>query len=122
MKEKLRPFVMLGLVSLLLPLGEVVIRQKAYEPMGPSWVIDVALTTYAIYWWYRLDKQQRDFPAGSWQNLGVIFIPIIALPVYFIRSRGWIKGAVAIALMAIVAIASGVLSYVGETIGYRIAF
>ena len=122
MKEKLRPLVMLALVSLLLPLGEVVIRRRPPEPWGPTTLIDVVLTTYAIYWWYVLDKRQRNFPAGSWQNLGVIFIFIVALPVYFIRSRGWGMGTVAILVMVVAVVASGVLSYVGEQIGWRIAF
>jgi hypothetical protein len=122
MKEKLRPLVMLALVSLLLPLGEVVIRRKAPEPLGPTTLIDVVLTTYAVYWWYLLDKRQRNFAAGSWQDLGVIFLFIVALPVYFIRSRGWGNGAVAILVMVLAVAASGVLSYVGEQIGWHIAF
>jgi hypothetical protein len=43
-----------------------------------------------------MDKRERNFRTGVIQNLGVIWVSVIALPVYFVRSRGWKRGLLAI--------------------------
>jgi lipopolysaccharide export LptBFGC system permease protein LptF len=50
-------------------------------------------------------------------NGGVLAFAIIALPVYFIRSRGWKKGAMAIAIAMVFAAGTLVLSELGEKLG-----
>jgi hypothetical protein len=79
------------------------------------------LSLLSIYWWYHLDKDQTGYRAGPLLNVGVAALAIVALPVYFVRSRGWKRGAV-ISLYALGAL--GVLyllGTLGEFIGEAIA-
>jgi hypothetical protein len=75
------------------------------------------LSLLAIYWWYHLDKDQTGYRAGRLLNVGVAALAIVALPVYFVRSRGWKRGGV-ISLYALGVL--GVL-YLLETLGEAIA-
>lgn len=75
---------------------------------------DMAETFIAIalvYWWYHADKGARGYVAGPLMNGGVIVAAIVALPIYFVRSRGWKRGLMAIVLMLV---AFGVLLALGE--------
>jgi len=79
------------------------------------------LSLLPIYWWYHLDKDQTGYQAGPLLNVGVAALAMVALPVYFVRSRGWKRGGV-ISLYALGAV--GVLYLVetlGEVIGEAIA-
>jgi hypothetical protein len=48
-----------------------------------------------IYWWYHADKRRRGYCAGPLMNGGVIVAAVVALPIYFVRSRGWKRGLAA---------------------------
>jgi hypothetical protein len=48
-----------------------------------------------VFWWYHVDKRSHGYRAGPLMNGGVIAAAIIALPIYFVRSRGWKRGALA---------------------------
>ena len=122
MKAKHRALLMLAVVSFLIPMGQWLILKRRVEPWSTIELAQVALTTYAIYWWYVLDKRERGFRAGPLQNIGVIFLNIVALPIYFVRSRGWKRGAIATLGMLGVAICAGLLVWAGEWTGYVIAF
>jgi hypothetical protein len=122
MKSKHRALLMLGLVSFLLPMGELLVFKRPVERWSMYMFVEVILSTYATYWWYVIDKRERNFRAGVFQNMGVVFLSIIALPIYFIRSRGWGRGALASLGAVGVAICVGVLTYLGESAGRAIAF
>jgi protein-S-isoprenylcysteine O-methyltransferase Ste14 len=64
-----------------------------------------------------VDKQQRNYQAGPLMNAGVVALTILALPVYFIRSRGWKRGAIATAVAALVLAITFALGELGEQIG-----
>jgi hypothetical protein len=121
MKEKHRALLMLGLVSFLLPMGEFLIFKRSIEPWSMYMFVEVALTTYAVYWWYVLDRRERNFRTGAIQNIGVVLISVLALPIYFIRSRGWGRGALASLAMLAIFIVAGALGYAGEYLGRAIA-
>jgi hypothetical protein len=89
--SKLRPLIVLWAVVFA---GEV-IEGAAWRARGNHLfeVIQSLLMAIAIYWWYHLDKVERQFRAGVLQNIGVAAVSPIALPVYFVRSRGWRRGA-----------------------------
>ena len=121
MKEKLRPLVMLVAVSFLLPLGEAVVLRRPLRPFDQASIIDAFLMIYATYWWYSIDRRERNFRTGALQNIGVILLAPVALPVYFFRSRGFGKGlATSIAAFGIL-VATGILGVVGEEVGAEIA-
>jgi hypothetical protein len=122
MREKLRPLAMLVAVSFLLPLCEVVVLRRALEPFDRASLIDAFLMIYAVYWWYVLDRKERNFRTGTFQNMGVILFAPLGLLIYFLRSRGFVKGFAASVVALAIFIGTGVLGHVGEQIGQRIAF
>ena len=50
-------------------------------------------------------------------NVGVILLAVVALPVYFVRSRGWKGGVIATVLAAAVFGVTLALGEAGEWIG-----
>ena len=112
---KIYALVILALLSLLSPIFEVM----ATGHVVPFSKFDIAYTFLAItpiYWWFYIDKEQRKFHAGPIQNVGVIFLAIIALPVYFIRSRGWKQGSLSTVKAGCVFATTLFLGWLGEAI------
>jgi hypothetical protein len=110
----------LAAVSLVVPLLEVSFTGHV-EPMGKFGIAQTLLALTAIYWWYHLDKRERQYHAGPLMNAAVVALTVFALPVYFIRSRGWKRGGLAImASIAVLAITIG-LEMLGELIGSAVA-
>jgi hypothetical protein len=121
MNAKHRALLMLAVVSFVLPMGEFVIFKRPAAPMSGYMLAEAVLTAYAIYWWYVLDKREGKFRAGTFQNIGVAVFALVGLPVYFIRSRGWGRGSVAIGVSLCVLICVMLLAYLGELAGRAIA-
>ena len=48
-----------------------------------------------VFAWYRLDSTERAYPRSVWLNIGVVALALLALPYYFFRTRGAVKGFVA---------------------------
>jgi len=107
---------LLGLVSLAGPILEGWWTGRIESMSG----FDLAMTVVSIsliFRWYHLDKRERDYQAGPLMNAGVLALALLALPVYFIRSRGWKRGLVATFYAAgILALTLG-LNELGERIG-----
>ncbi len=117
---KIRALALLAAISLLGPVLEALVTGGA----GSSGAFDLAEAFAAlvpIYWWYHADKAQRQYRAGPLQNAGVIALAMVALPVYFVRSRGWRRGGVATALAGGVLAASFGLEWLGEALGAALA-
>ena len=110
----------LAAISLLSPLIEVV-ATGTIDPYGKFGMAEIFLSIAPIYWWYYVDKAQMNFRAGPIQNAGVIAFAIVALPIYFVRSRGWKRGSFFILMMAIALAISYALDEAGEAIGTAIA-
>jgi hypothetical protein len=106
---------LLGTISLAGPILEAAVTGRI-EPFGNFALAETFVSIAPIYWWYHADKEQRQFRAGPLLNAGVVALAAIALPVYFIRSRGWKRGTIAIAIAAGVFAATLGLEWVGETI------
>jgi hypothetical protein len=90
------------------------------DPFSKFDMAETLVGITSIYWWYYADKDQRNFRTGIVQNVGVILFAIVALPIYFIRSRGWKGGGIATLGAAGVLAAIVALEYVGEAIGTAI--
>ena len=117
---KIYALAILAIISLLGPLLEMVVTGRV-ESLSNFDLAETFLSLAPIYWWYYVDKEQRQFRAGPLLNVGVIAMTIIALPIYFIRSRGWKRGGLSTAMAAgVLAVISG-LEWLGETIGTAIA-
>jgi hypothetical protein len=118
--SKIYALALLAAISLLSPLIERVATGKV-EPYSTYGMVDIFFSIFPIYWWYYVDKAQLNFRAGPVQNAGVIAFAIVALPVYFIRSRGWKRGSLFILMMAVALAISYALEEAGEAIGAAIA-
>jgi peptidoglycan/LPS O-acetylase OafA/YrhL len=121
LKEKHRALLMLVIVSFVLPMGEVVIYKQPAPEFSGYVIAEVLLPTYAIYWWYVLDRRERNFRAGALQNTGVAAFGLIGFPIYLIRSRGWLRGTGAIAVSLGILICTVALTYFGTSVGRTIA-
>lgn len=116
MTQKLWSLALLGLLSLVGPALEVIATGRV-EPFGKFELVETFIALPLIYWWYHLDKRERSYAAGPLMNAGVIAATIVALPVYFVRSRGWKRGALASAVGLAVLGMTWVLGELGEKIG-----
>jgi hypothetical protein len=120
MTPKITALVLLAAVSLVGPILEAWITGRI-EPLSS---FDVALTVVSIsliFWWYHLDKRERDYRAGPLMNAGIVALSMVALPIYFIRSRGWKRGLIATVLAAAVLAVMFGLGELGERIGAAFA-
>ena len=114
-RSKIIALTILGLLSLIGPLVEVGFTGRV-ESFGSFGLAEAFLGLLPLYWWYHLDKQQRSYQAGLLMNAGVIVRAAVALLVYFIRSRGWKKGTLAILLAALFLAATFALEELGERV------
>ena len=83
---------------------------------------ETVLFAIAVYWWYHLDKIERQFKAGLLQNLSVAAIAVIGLPVYFVRSRGWRRGIIAVSRSFAFMLLIFLIAVVGYLLGRAVAF
>ena len=107
---------LLGVLSFAGPLVEMLVTGKV-EDLSK---FDIATTIVAlplIFWWYHVDKREHDYRAGPLMNGGVVAVAVIALPIYFVRTRGWKRGAIATLLALGVFLILWGLSELGEWIG-----
>ena len=89
--------VMLGVLSFVAPLAERWATGRV-DPFSSYGLAEMALSLVILFWWYHVDKAEHAYQAGKLMNAGVLLLAVVALPVYFIRSRGWQRGTRTIAL------------------------
>ena len=119
-RRKRYALALLAAITLVTPIVETLMTGRV-EPFSNFDLGGSFLSLLPIYWWYHLDKDQTGYRAGPLLNVGVAALAIVALPVYFVRSRGWKRGGI-ICLYALGAV--GVLyllEALGEFIGEAIA-
>jgi hypothetical protein len=109
----------LALLSFASPLLERSLTGRV-EMFSAFGLVETALGIVVLFWWYHVDKAERGYRAGRLMNAGVLLVAIIALPVYFIRSRGWKGGAITIGLAALFLGATLALAELGEWLGARV--
>jgi len=103
----------LAVVSFASPLLERAVTGRV-EEFGAFAVADLAVSLTLLFWWYHVDKREHHYEAGGLMNAGVLVLAAVALPVYFIRSRGWKGGALATALAAAFLAVTLALGELGE--------
>ena len=90
------------------------------EEFGRFEMVETFLAIALVFWWYHVDKRSHGYRAGPLMNGGVLAAAIVALPVYFVRSRGWKRGALAtLAGLAFFGITLA-LGELGEWLGMRL--
>ena len=120
MRVRVWALAILAAVSLVVPLLEVMLTGKA-EELGTYALAQNLLSIPPIFWWYHVDKAEKGYRAGPLMNVGVVALAILALPVYFIRSRGWKRGSVSIMKGIVVVAAITLLGMLGEWLGKAFA-
>ena len=110
----------LAAISFIAPLVEQAATGHV-EPFSSYGLAEAAVSLVLLFWWYHLDKAEHHYAAGKLMNAGVLVLAVIALPVYFIRSRGWQRGTRAIAVALLFLGATLLLSEAGEWLGARLA-
>lgn len=82
--------------------------------LPPTDIWLMPLFVFAVFVWYWHDARQRGYRRTPWLDVAVVAIAILALPWYFVRSRGWRQGLVASGWLLLCALAAGVLGIAGE--------
>jgi len=118
-KAKTCALAILAAISLIGPILELVVTGRI-EPYGNFAMAEVFVSLAPIYWWYHEDKAETRYRAGPLMNAGVIALAIVALPIYFVRSRGWKRGSLFTLLFAVAIAVTFVLEWLGEEIGAAI--
>ena len=95
-KGKLAALVTLAAISFVMPAIERAMTGHV-EMLSNYGLVETALSIIALFWWFHLDKAEHHYRAGVLMNGGVLLVAAIALPIYFVRSRGWKRGGIAIA-------------------------
>jgi membrane-associated PAP2 superfamily phosphatase len=80
-------------------------------------VAETLASLVLLFWWYHLDKEEHAYQAGKLMNAGVLVLAVAALPVYFIRSRGWKRGTRTLAMAVVFLAATLALGEMGERLG-----
>ena len=118
MRSKLIALALLGVVSLAGPFAEALITGNV-EPYGKWELGETFVALVLIFWWYHVDKAEHGYRAGPLLNGGMLLAAVVAMPVYFVRSRGWQRGALATAVaIAVFALLLG-LGEAGEWLGKK---
>jgi hypothetical protein len=119
-RRKLYALALLAAITLVMPIVETLMTGRV-EPFGKFDLGASFLSLLPLYWWYHLDKDETGYKAGPLLNVGVAALAIVALPVYFVRSRGWKRGGIvslyALGLLGVLYL----LEMLGESIGEAVA-
>ena len=115
-KPKLVALTVLAAIVLVAPIVETLMTGHT-QSLSSYDIAGSFISLVPIYWWYHLDKEEHGYRAGRLLNVGVAGIAVIALPVYFIRSRGWKRGAIATAVAIAVFGGLYLVELLGEAIG-----
>ena len=116
MKVKAYALAILAVISLVMPMLERMLTGQV-EELGKWALAQNLLSIPPIFWWYHVDKAQKGYRAGPLMNVGVVALTIVALPVYFIRTRGWKRGSISIVQGVVVFAAIILLGMLGEWLG-----
>jgi hypothetical protein len=96
-RQKIAALSLLAAVSLLGPMTERIATGRV-DDFSAYAIVDTVISLVLIFWWFHADKAERGYRAGKLMNAGMLVMVVIALPVYLIRSRGWKRGGIAVAL------------------------
>ena len=108
--------ILLGVISLVGPFVEMLATGQV-EALSKFDLATTLVSIPLIFWWYHVDKREHAYQAGPLMNGGILAVAIVALPIYFVRTRGWKRGAVATLLALAVFLVLLGLSELGEWIG-----
>ncbi|HET7362717.1 MAG TPA: hypothetical protein VFJ70_04000 [Burkholderiales bacterium] len=115
-RPKALALIALAAISFVAPLAERWATGRV-EPFSTYGLVEMAVSLVVLFWWYHVDKAEHAYRAGKLMNSGVLLLAVIALPVYFIRSRGWQRGMRTTALALLFLGVTLALGEAGEWLG-----
>src|SRR2546425_3006852 len=115
-RPKTVALIVLAVLSFASPALERAITGRV-ELLSNFGLGETLLSLVVLFWWFHLDKAEHDYRAGKLMNAGVLVLAALALPIYFIRSRGWKRGAIAIGVALLFLAGTFVLAELGERLG-----
>lgn len=92
-------------------LGQYLYPGKDYPPTD-LWLLPAF--TLLIFLWYRADTEQKAIKRSPWLNISIIALAVLALPIYFFRTRGFKGGLIATIGMLAYLFLSGALTGLGQ--------
>lgn len=116
MKPKTLALALMAALSFASPFVESLATGRV-EMLSTYGIVETVASTVLLFRWYHLDKAEHDYTAGRVMNSGVLILALIALPIYFVRTRGWKRGRVVIGLAAAFLLGCFVLGELGEWLG-----
>lgn len=113
-----KTWIVLGFLALSFIVG--IVGQYYYPSMefSPADMWCLPIFALLLFFWYRIDSEQRSYKRSPWLNVCIIGAAIIALPYYFIRSRGLKGGVLATGAMLLLFLLSGALTAAGQYSAY----
>lgn len=107
-----------GFLALSFAAG--VLGQYYYPGMevSPADIWLMPAFAFLLFLWYRIDSEQRSYRRTPWLNVMIIAVAVIALPYYFVRSRGVKGGMLATVAMLLVAVLGAALTVAGQYSAY----
>jgi hypothetical protein len=118
-RGKTAALVTLAAISFVMPALERSMTGHV-EMLSTYGLVETALSLIALFWWFHLDKAEQNYRAGKLMNAGVLIFAAIALPIYFVRSRGWKRGGIAILWALLFLGVMFALEESGEWLGARL--
>ena len=106
----------LAAISFLSPMIERMATGRV-ELLSNFGLAETLVSLIVLFWWYHLDKAEHGYRAGKLMNAGVLVLAALALPIYFIRSRGWKRGTRVIGVALLFLGATLLLAELGERLG-----
>ncbi len=116
MKPKTLALVLMAATSFASPLAESLANGRV-ESFSTFGLVETGVSVVLLFWWYHLDKAERDYTAGRLMNAGVLIAAALALPIYFVRSRGWRRGGIVTGRAAVFLLGCFLLGELGEWLG-----
>lgn len=103
----------LGLSFIAGVVGEYVYPGMDFAP-SDKWFMPVS--ALLLFFWYRVDSEQRSYKRSPWMNICIIGFAIFAMPYYFFRTRGFKGGLIASVVMLLIFVAGAVITGAGQYI------
>ena len=116
MKPKTLALALIAAIEFASPLVENVATGRV-STISTFGLVSLAVEVVLLFWWYHLDKDEHGYRAGPLMNGGMLFMAVVALPIYVVRTRGWRRGGRAIALAAAFLALTLLLGEAGEWLG-----
>lgn len=116
MKQKTLALVLMAAISFASPLAESLATGRV-DMLSRFDMGEMGVSIVLLFWWWHLDKVERDYAASRLMNAGVLILAAVVLPIYFVRTRGWKRGGITIAIAAAFVLLTFVLAEAGEWLG-----